>query len=92
MKRITAILALVLVLTTLLTACAPAANTAVTTEAAQMKNIYQKSDPSQDDILNILMIGNSLCYYYVEELYGMLNAAGIKANVCNIYHSGCTVE
>ena len=50
-----------------------------------MKNIYQKPDPSQDDTLNILMIGNSLCYYYVEELYGMLKAAGIKANVCNVY-------
>lgn len=57
-----------------------------------MKNIYQKSDPAQDDTLNILMIGNSLCYYYVEELYGMLKAAGIKANVCNVYHSGCTVK
>lgn len=57
-----------------------------------MKNIYQKSDPAQDDTLNILMIGNSLCYYYVEELYGMLKAAGIKANVCNVYYSGCTVK
>lgn len=92
MKRINSILALVLVLTTLLTACAPAVNAPETTEATQMKNIYQKSDPSQDDTLNILMIGNSLCYYYVEELYGMLNAAGIKANVCNIYYSGCTVK
>ena len=92
MKRITAILALVLILTTLLTACAPAANTPETTEATQMKNIYQKEDPANDDTLNILMIGNSSCYYYVEELYGMLNAAGIKANVCNVYYSGCSLQ
>ena len=89
MKRITALLALVLALGTLLTACGGAAEP---TEATQMKSIYQKSDPSQDDTLNILMIGNSLCYYYVEEFYGMLEAAGIKANVCNVYSSGCTLE
>ena len=57
-----------------------------------MKNIYQKSDPAQDDTMNILMIGSSYCYYYVEELYGLLKAAGIKANVCNVYYSGCPLE
>ena len=92
MKCINSILALVLVLTTLLTACAPAVYSPETTEATQMKNIYQKEDPAKDDTLNILMIGNSLCYYYVEELYGMLNAAGIKANVCNVYYSGCSLK
>ena len=45
--------------------------------------------PQEDDVLNILMIGSSGCYYYVEELYGLLEAAGIKANVCNVYYSGC---
>ena len=45
--------------------------------------------PEEDDVLNILMIGSSGCYYYVEELYGLLEAAGIKANVCNVYYSGC---
>ena len=54
--------------------------------------IMQKEDPSKDDTLNILMIGNSFCYYYVEELWGMLDAAGIKANVCNVYYSGCPLE
>lgn len=52
-------------------------------------NIIQKTDPSKDDTLNILMIGSSFCYYYVEELYGMLEAAGIKAKVCNVYYNGC---
>ena len=57
------------------------------------KNIMQKSDPTQDDELNILMIGSSFCYYYVEELYGMLIAAGYKkVNVCNVYQSGCPLQ
>ena len=43
-------------------------------------NIYQKSDPAQDDTINILMIGNSYCYYYVEELYGIAAADGYELN------------
>ena len=52
----------------------------------------QTSDPSADDTLNILLIGHSFCYYFTDELYGMLDAAGIKARVCNLYYSGCTLE
>lgn len=51
-----------------------------------------KRFPGTGDTLNILMIGNSFCYYYVEELYGMLDAIGVKANVCNVYYSGCSLE
>lgn len=59
----------------------------------QNLNIMQKADPAQDDELNVLMIGNSFCYYYVEELYGLLTAAGHKnVNICNVYYSGCTLE
>ena len=49
-------------------------------------------DPAGDDILNILMVGNSFCFYFCDELYGMLEAAGIKARVCNVYYSGCKLE
>ena len=64
-----------------------------TTEApTQPTSDYQKSDPSEDDTLNLLMIGNSGCYYYVEELYGLAKAAGIKMRVCNVYYSGCTLS
>ncbi|MBR7122124.1 MAG: DUF4886 domain-containing protein [Oscillospiraceae bacterium] len=57
------------------------------------ENIMQKSDPAKDNELNILMIGNSHCYYYTEELYGMLTAAGYQnVNVCNVYYSGCTLQ
>lgn len=54
-------------------------------------NIYQKSDPSQDETINILMIGNSFCYYYADELVGMAAANGIKLRVCNVYYSGCSI-
>ena len=52
----------------------------------------QKSDPKKDDTLNLLMIGNSGCYYYVEELYAIAKAAGVKMRVCNLYYSGCKLD
>ena len=48
-----------------------------------------KKKPTDDGVLRILMIGNSFCYYFTDELYGMLEKAGIKAEVCNVYYSGC---
>lgn len=45
-----------------------------------------------DDTLDILMIGNSFCTYYPDELFGLLEAAGIKARVCSVYYSGCSVS
>jgi hypothetical protein len=40
-------------------------------------------------VIDVLMIGSSFCYYYVEELYGLAEAAGVKMRVCNAYYSGC---
>ena len=70
-----------------------ARQTTVTTEGIPV-NIMQKSNPAEDDELNILMIGNSFCYYYVEELYGLLaeQYPDKTVRVCNVYQSGCTVE
>lgn len=48
--------------------------------------------PEEDDVIDILMIGSSFCYYYVEELYGLAEAAGVKMRVCNVYYSGCTMN
>ena len=93
-KRLSLFVAVLMALSLLLSACGNAAATnesAETTEGLPM-NIMQKSDPAQDDTINVLMIGNSFCYYYVEELYGMAKAAGIKMRVCNVYYSGCKVE
>lgn len=50
-----------------------------------------KPDPTADDTINILMIGNSFCYYFPDELYAMATAAGKKVVVCNVYYSGCKI-
>ena len=52
----------------------------------------QIPDPEEDDVMNILMVGNSFSFYFCDELYGMLKAAGIKACVYNLYYSGCKLE
>ena len=89
-------LVFLLVVSCLLPACTNTGKQETTgepeTTATEPKNIIQKADPSQDDTMNILMIGNSFCTYYVQELAGMLAADGIKANVCSVYYSGCTLE
>lgn len=63
-----------------------------TSATEETLDIMQKSDPAEDDTLNILMIGNSFCYYYPDELYGLAKAEGIKVRVCNVYYSGCTLK
>ena len=51
-----------------------------------------------DDTLRILMVGNSFCYYYVEELYGLLTAnpdpdRGYgEVEIYNLYYSGCKLN
>ena len=89
MKNSIQLIALLLIII-LLAGCAP--QTTQRETESMNPTIYQQEDPAQDDRLNILMIGSSFCYYYVEELYGMLEAVGIKANICNVYYSGCPLE
>ena len=55
-------------------------------------NSMQKSDPSQDDVYNILLVGSSAFYYQVEEMVGVAKGAGIKMNVYNLYYNGCTLK
>ena len=55
-------------------------------------NMYCWSTDHQDDAMNLLMIGNSFCYYYVQELYGVASAAGVEINVVNLYEAGCYVQ
>ena len=45
-------------------------------------------DPGDNGVIDVLFIGGSFNYYYVEELYGMAEAAGIPMRVCNLYYSG----
>ena len=49
-------------------------------------------DPAEDGVLRVLLIGNSFCLNWPDELHGMLNAAGIENSVSNVYYPGCTVE
>ena len=53
---------------------------------------FYPEDPTADDTINILMIGNSFCYYYADELVGMAAANGIKLRVSNVYYSGCAIS
>ena len=46
----------------------------------------------EKEITRILMIGNSSCYYYVDELAGIAAADGKEIVVANLYKSGCTLE
>ena len=46
---------------------------------------------SDNGVLKVLMIGNSFCYYFTDELYGMLKAAGIEAVIADVYFSGCSL-
>lgn len=93
MKKTVSVIAMLLIASILLCACGNAANTEQTKDTAQeVTNIMQKSDPAQDNILNVLMIGNSFCYYYPDELVEMAKAAGKQLRICNVYYSGCSIQ
>ena len=93
-KRITCLFLVMLTLIVcLLPACA-AGNMGKETEDTVVQKDPVK-DPAEDGELNILMIGNSFCYYYVEELHALLMEncpEGIGAvNIYNLYYSGCSL-
>ena len=52
----------------------------------------QQEDPGADDVMNVLMIGNSFCNYYPDELKAMADAAGKKLEVYNVYYGGCKLS
>ena len=60
-------------------------------------NLNNVVDMINDDTLSILMVGNSFCYYYVEELYGLLmanpdpNRGYTDVEIYNLYYSGCSL-
>ena len=56
------------------------------------KPIMQTANPADDNEFNVLMIGNSFCYFFVEELYGIAKAAGVELKIYNLYYSGCSVQ
>lgn len=72
-----------------------------TTPATQGKEteptmeVIDRIDRVEDGTLNLLMVGNSFCYYYAEELYELLMEnlpKGItKVQIFNLYYSGCNL-
>lgn len=74
-----------------LTGCANASDSITTTEDLYM-NALHKSDPAEDDTLNILMTAASFSHYYTDELAGIFAAAGIKARVSNLMKSSTGIN
>ena len=89
MKKALCILLTMLLLVTVFAGCGNAANTQ-TTEGTTVANNY-----TPDSTLRILMVGNSFCYYYTDELYELLMEnppAGIETvEIYNLYYSGCNL-
>lgn len=92
-RRIALVLAFVcFLLTACSTALEPVSETlpAESTEKKQETVENEPKDPKEDGKMNILLIGNSYSYYWCDELYGMLAAAGHEnAKIYNVYYSGC---
>ena len=91
-RKFLRILSLCMIPAMLLGACGatpPAPETQPTEDI--MKYAYHKEDPAADDTLYILTLGSSNSYYFLDELYGLLDAAGIKAKVCTLMRSSTSV-
>lgn len=84
-------IALILLICCLFSACGQSTEETEPTDIQLPEGIMQTEDPADDGIINLLMIGNSYCYSYVDELYGIAKAAGIEMRVCNVYYSGCSI-
>lgn len=85
-------LAILMLIMCMLPACGEVEETAE--ETTEVKKVPVR-DPAEDGVLNIMMVGNSFCYYYVEELYQLLKEnppEGIgEINIYNLYYSGCSL-
>ena len=57
-----------------------------------LEHLPESSPNSRGEVKNILMIGNSFCFYFVEELYGIASAAGYDPTIVNLYEAGCSME
>ena len=52
-----------------------------------------REDPGEDEELNVFFVSNSTCYYFTDELYGLLTAAGYEdVTLALAYYSGCPLE
>lgn len=91
LKKLIRLLSLCLVPAILLGGCGGAATKPQPTEDP-MKNAIHKEDPAADDTLYILTAAASNSYYFLDELYGVLEAAGVKAKVCTLMRSSTGIN
>ena len=55
--------------------------------------LFYGQDPTEDEEFNMLMVGNSYSYYWLDELWGLLDAAGYEnVRICDVYYSGCRFD
>ena len=85
-KKVLRLLSLCLIPALLLGACGNTGTAETTTEDI-FKNALHKTDPAEDDTLYILTAAASNSHYFLDEMYGILAAAGVKAKVCNLMRS-----
>ena len=89
LKKFLRVLSLCMIPAMLLGGCGGVGSTEPSTQPVPTedpyKNAYHKTDPADDDTLYILTAAASNSYYFLDELYGMLEAVGIKAKVCSLY-------
>ena len=53
----------------------------------------KREDPKEDGKVRVFFVSNSTCYYFTDELYGLLTAAGYDdVRLCLAYYSGCPLE
>lgn len=91
LKKILGLLSLCLVPALLLGGCVGAPTETHPTENP-LKNAIHKEDPAADDTLYILTAAASNSHYFLDELYGVLAAAGVKAKVCNLMRSSTGIN
>ena len=103
MKNLFKFIAIVLSMIFVLSACGPAqipddttdsaneTDAPITTEVPVSDTTVETTAPEKKE-LKLLMIGNSFCTRYPEELYGIAKEAGYDFTVVSLYESGCPVS
>lgn len=92
MKKALCVVLTMLLLVGVFTGCGNTNDTPTSTEGTTMS---KEDHYTSDSTLRILMVGNSFCYYYADELYELLMEnppEGIEAvEIYNLYYSGCNL-
>lgn len=72
----------------------PVKQTGVTAGAGESswENMTCWTTASDKEVIDILMIGNSFCHSFVEELYAMAQSMDVQLNVTNLYYAGCSIK